>query len=82
MASDYVTLILLRPLLERLYREARDVTVDVIPVSGDTEVSLERAQVDLVIVPREIPRPPWPSSRSGPSRPTATWPRCGMSTAR
>src|SRR6202000_2523099 len=54
VASDYVTLILLRPLLERLYREAPRVAVNVVPVSGQSELSLERAQVDLVIMPREI----------------------------
>lgn len=54
VASDYVTLILLRPLLERLYVEAPHVAVNVIPVSGATEVQLERSQVDLVIMPREL----------------------------
>ena len=57
VASDYVTLILLRPLLERLYREAPRVAVTAIPVSGATEAELERAQVDLVIMPREITSP-------------------------
>ncbi|MGH3172205.1 MAG: LysR family transcriptional regulator, partial [Trebonia sp.] len=42
VASDYVTLILLRPLLERLYREAPRVAVKVIPVSRATEEELER----------------------------------------
>jgi LysR family transcriptional regulator, nod-box dependent transcriptional activator len=57
VASDYVTLVLLRPLLERLYREAPHVAVNVIPVSGTTEAELERSQVDLVIMPREITSP-------------------------
>ncbi|HEY4701185.1 MAG TPA: LysR family transcriptional regulator, partial [Streptosporangiaceae bacterium] len=57
VASDYVTLILLRPLLERLYAEAPGVAVDVVPVSGQTELTLERAEVDLVIMPREIAGP-------------------------
>ena len=57
MASDYVTLILLRPLLERLYREAPGVAVNVIPVSGATQAELERSQVDLVIMPREVTSP-------------------------
>ena len=57
VASDYVTLILLRPLLERLNREAPGVAVTAIPVSGTTEAELERAQVDLVIMPREITSP-------------------------
>lgn len=54
VASDYVTLILLRPLLERLYDEAPRVAVDVIPVSGTTEAELQQSQVDLVIMPREL----------------------------
>ena len=58
VASDYVTLILLRPLLERLYDEAPHVAVNVIPVSGATQVELERSQVDLVIMPRELASPP------------------------
>jgi LysR family nod box-dependent transcriptional activator len=54
VASDYVTLILLRPLFERLYAEAPRVAVNVIPVSAATEIELERAQVDLVIMPKEL----------------------------
>ncbi len=54
VASDYVTLILLRPLLERLYAEAPHVTVDVVPVSGTTETELDHAQVDLVVMPSEL----------------------------
>jgi LysR family nod box-dependent transcriptional activator len=57
VASDYVTLVLLRPLLERLYDEAPHVAVNVIPVSGATQVELERSQVDLVIMPRELAGP-------------------------
>lgn len=54
VASDYVTLILLRPLLERLYDEAPRVAVNVIPVSGATEAELQQSRVDLVIMPREL----------------------------
>jgi LysR family nod box-dependent transcriptional activator len=54
VASDYVTLILLRPLLERLYDEAPRVAVNVVPVSGTTEADLDHSQVDLVIMPREL----------------------------
>lgn len=54
VASDYVTLVLLRPLLEHLYDEAPKVAVKVIPVSGATEAELEHSQVDLVIMPREL----------------------------
>ncbi len=54
VASDYVTLVLLRPLLERLYLAAPQVAVNVVPVGADTEGLLERSQVDLVIMPREL----------------------------
>jgi len=54
VASDYVTLILLRPLLERLYAEAPRITVNVVPVSAATPIELERAQADLVVMPREL----------------------------
>lgn len=57
VASDYVTLILLRPLLAELYREAAHVTVNVVPVSGTSTAELERAQIDLLIVPREVSTP-------------------------
>ncbi len=57
VASDYVTLILLRPLLERLYVEAPRVAVNVIPVGDTTTAELERAQVDLVVMPRELATP-------------------------
>lgn len=57
VASDYVTLILLRPLLERLYREAPRVAVNVVPPSGTAEVELEQSKVDLVILPAELASP-------------------------
>jgi DNA-binding transcriptional LysR family regulator len=52
-ASDYVTLVLLRPLLEELYREASGVAVNVVPVNLATPVAVERAQIDLAVIPRE-----------------------------
>ena len=57
VASDYVTLILLRPLLERLYREAPSVAVNVVPVSGATEVSLERLRSTWSSCHARSPRP-------------------------
>lgn len=50
-ASDYVTLVLLRPLLEQLHDEAPGVTVKVVPVSSSTSIAVERAQIDLAIIP-------------------------------
>jgi DNA-binding transcriptional LysR family regulator len=54
VASDYVTLVLLRPLIEQLFREAPGVVVNTIPVNGTTALALDNAQVDLVIMPREL----------------------------
>lgn len=54
MASDYVTLVLLRPLLEGLYREAPQVRVSVTPISTSYVTDLERAAVDLLIMPKEV----------------------------
>jgi LysR family transcriptional regulator, nod-box dependent transcriptional activator len=50
-ASDYVTLVLLRPLLERLHQEAPEVVVNVVPINLSTSIAIERAQVDLAIIP-------------------------------
>jgi LysR family transcriptional regulator, nod-box dependent transcriptional activator len=50
-ASDYVTLVLLRPLLESLYREAPGVAVNVVPVNLSTAIAVERAQIDIAVIP-------------------------------
>jgi DNA-binding transcriptional LysR family regulator len=54
VASDYVTLILLRPVLARLYAEAPRVTVNVVPVGGTTAADLDSARVDLVVLPSQL----------------------------
>jgi LysR family transcriptional regulator, nod-box dependent transcriptional activator len=59
-ASDYVTLMLLRPLLEQLHYEAPGVTVAVVPVNLSTSIAVERAQIDLAIVPDEYMNAPAP----------------------
>ncbi|WP_433556029.1 LysR family transcriptional regulator [Pseudonocardia xinjiangensis] len=53
-ASDYVTLVLLRPLLDELHRDAPGVGVQVVPVNRTTAAAVERARVDLALVPRQI----------------------------
>jgi LysR family transcriptional regulator, nod-box dependent transcriptional activator len=53
-ASDYVTIVLLRPLLEALYHEAPGVGVKVVPVNMATAVAVERAQIDLAVIPRPV----------------------------
>jgi LysR family nod box-dependent transcriptional activator len=53
-ASDYVTIVLLRPLLEDLYREAPGVGVEVVPVNLETAAALGRARIDLAVVPAQI----------------------------
>jgi DNA-binding transcriptional LysR family regulator len=54
VASDYVTLVLLRPLIQQLFREAPVVVVNTVPVNGTAALALDNAQVDLVIMPREL----------------------------
>ncbi|MCM3807439.1 LysR family transcriptional regulator [Streptomyces solisilvae] len=53
MASDYVTLILLRPLVARLAQEAPLQRVNVIPVQADCAEQLHKGQVDLLVLPTE-----------------------------
>ena len=54
VASDYLTLVLLRPLLEALRDEAPGFRVNVVPVSGSTAADLSRSKVDLIIMPRQL----------------------------
>jgi DNA-binding transcriptional LysR family regulator len=53
-ASDYVALVLLRPLLEELHRDAPGVSVQIVPVTMGTVAAIERGQVDLAVIPKEI----------------------------
>jgi LysR family transcriptional regulator, nod-box dependent transcriptional activator len=56
-ASDYVSLILLRPLLEELYRDAPGLSVTVVPVTTGatgTLAALEGGQIDLAIMPARV----------------------------
>jgi DNA-binding transcriptional LysR family regulator len=54
VASDYVTLVFLRPLLARLANEAPNVRIHIRPVVGHDVDQLRRGQADLLIVPREV----------------------------
>jgi DNA-binding transcriptional LysR family regulator len=54
MASDYVTLILLRPLVARLAREAPLQRVNVVPVRGDFAEQLHKGETDLLVLPTEL----------------------------
>jgi DNA-binding transcriptional LysR family regulator len=54
MASDYVTLILLRGLVARLAVEAPLQRVNVVPVQGDFAEQLRRGQADLLVLPTEL----------------------------
>ncbi|CAN5148198.1 LysR family transcriptional regulator [soil metagenome] len=54
IASDYVALVLLRPLLERLPQIAPNVQIHVHPVEPDHMDLLRRSQVDMVVMPREV----------------------------
>jgi DNA-binding transcriptional LysR family regulator len=54
VASDYVGLVLLRPLFARLAVEAPGVRVNVLPVSPDFADQLRRGQVDMLIMPTAV----------------------------
>lgn len=64
VASDYVTLVLLRPMFSRLAAEAPGVRINVVPVGPDYADLLRRGQVDLLIVPTAVAgRLPFPHAR-------------------
>ncbi|CRK49783.1 Nodulation protein D 1 [Rhodococcus sp. RD6.2] len=54
VASDYVLLVFLRPLLAHLRREAPAVSIHVRPVTEDYAEFLQRGRFDLLIAPREL----------------------------
>ncbi|GAA1640829.1 LysR family transcriptional regulator [Georgenia ruanii] len=54
-ASDYIALVLLRPLLERLRETAPNVRVNIVPINPDGFTdALRRNETDLLILPREL----------------------------
>lgn len=54
LASDYVSVILLHPLLARLKSESPDVEMNVRPIAPDFADRLRRGQADLVVMPAEL----------------------------
>ncbi|MEO3856642.1 LysR family transcriptional regulator [Acrocarpospora sp. B8E8] len=54
MAADYVTMVLLRPLLESIALEAPNVRICVRPVEADFADQLRHRAVDMVIIPTEL----------------------------
>ena len=58
IVSDYMTLMLLRPLLARLFHDAPAVRVDITPISPGYASTLQRALVDLLVLPAEIVEAP------------------------
>lgn len=66
MASDYVLLVLLRPLLVELEREAPNLRLNVRPPTPDAAERLARSELDLVILPAELAGPAADELRSAP----------------
>src|SRR4029078_3596469 len=56
LASDYVALLLLRPLLAELADEAPMVALTVSSVGGDNADRLRRGSADLFIYPQKLPQ--------------------------
>lgn len=54
IASDYVSVTLLTPLIERLAHEAPGVRLRISPPAGDYVEKVRRGEVDLVVMPREV----------------------------
>jgi len=54
MASDYVLLVLLRPLLAELEEEAPNLRLNVRPTTTDSGERLARSELDLLILPTEL----------------------------
>ena len=54
MASDYVGLILIRPLVRRLSVEAPEVRLVLQPVTPDYEALVRQGQVDVAVLPSEM----------------------------
>lgn len=54
LASDYVALVLLRPLIERLSNIAPNISVRVAPVDAGIMENIRRGLVDLAIYPAEV----------------------------
>lgn len=53
MASDYVLLLLLSPLVAELEAEAPNLRLTIRPVAGDYAEQIDRPQLDLLILPEE-----------------------------
>jgi DNA-binding transcriptional LysR family regulator len=53
MASDYVLLLLLGPLVAELEAEAPNITLTIRPVAADYAEQIDRPQLDLMILPEE-----------------------------
>lgn len=54
MASDYVLLMFLGPLLAELRREAPGIRFEIFPVTNDAAPSVVKSQLDLLIYPDEL----------------------------
>lgn len=51
IASDYITMVLLAPLLPELEREAPHIRLDIVPAMAGGDLKLDRGEVDLMICP-------------------------------
>ena len=60
-ASDYMTTVLIGPLLRQFAQTAPGVCLDIVPTGPHTALGLEKGELDLVIYPEEYVQPQHPA---------------------
>lgn len=60
-ASDYITTVLVKPLVVEIEREAPNLTLDIHMISDHSAVRLERGELDLMLTPIQFVSPEHPS---------------------
>lgn len=54
VASDYVSIVLIKPLLQSLWSSNLNVSLKIVPISDDTLSPLEADECDLLVAPRSV----------------------------
>ncbi|MBR1175280.1 LysR family transcriptional regulator [Bradyrhizobium sp. KB893862 SZCCT0404] len=54
VVSDYASMVLIQPVMKRVYRAAPDISVDLLPFTDRTVDQLQRGDVDFVVLPDPV----------------------------